>query len=515
VYGVGQLFARPIGWVSSLRLTPSWAERIGAPPRGYGSTIGVARRPVAAHWRAGISCQQLHETGVLRHRSIVGELVEKEPGSIGERADHREGCFVEHTSDHTMSVGSGAAGPASSWRDQATGSPDPRAASGPERVFGPFGLLVAQPETLCNLDCTYCYLLDRDRQRLMSDQVAQAIADGIADQDAPDACTVCWHAGEPLATGLARFERLLAPFEALRAEGRVVHSLQTNATLITEQWCALFTRYGIRVGVSVDGPAHLNANRRDWHGRPTFGRTMRGIARLKAHGLPFDVISVVSTETIGRAGELLAFLEELAPGSVGFNIEERELANKSRALVTRDQAEAFWHEVITHLRGGSTLRVREIAELADYLRRKRAGHTWERRRDPVPTVSFSGDVVLLSPELGGARPPEHRDFVVGNVLRTPLRDIMARMSSVGYVREFAQGVANCRASCSAFDFCRGAFASNRYFELGDFTATETAFCVNSRQAVVSAVLGDVRADPVSGSTEILARLLEQLAAHPG
>lgn len=383
-------------------------------------------------------------------------------------------------------------------------------------LSGPYHLVVMQPTTLCNADCTYCYLPFRDRHHLMLVEVAEAVAEGVADQNADAPVTILWHCGEPLAAGLEHFERLLAPFEALRESGRVTHRVQTNATLIDDDWCELLLRYEISVGISIDGPAVLNdANRVDWKGQGIFDRVMRGVRRLRAHQIPFNVIAVVSPETIVRSTELFAFMDELGPTSLAINIEELELANATRLEVSRDQAENFWRALLEHLGSESELRIRELTALASYLASPGDGTGVARPRESGPTVSWDGDVVVLALELLGAHAPEYDDFVVGNVSRTPLKDIMAHIGEAVYVREFAVGLANCRASCSLWDFCQGAHASSRYFEHGNFTATETAFCRNSRQAPATALLSTIRRQPPNPARRALAGTLANLTASPG
>jgi uncharacterized protein len=379
-------------------------------------------------------------------------------------------------------------------------------------LSGRYTQLITQPSTLCNVNCAYCYLPDRARRRLMPVEVSAAIAHGIADQNLPAAVTVSWHGGEPLTTGHAHFEQLLLPFEQLRRERMVRHDVRTNGTLIDDRWCELFAAYGFHVGVSIDGPRELNAQRVDWKGAEIFDRVMTGIDRLKAHGLPFSVVSVVSHETIGRAGELLAFLDALGPASVGINIEERENANQERPLVSRDQATAFWRDVIAYLRGNSGLQVREITQISRYLTRKHAGEDPRPPTEPVPTVAFDGDVVVASPEFAGATAPEHDDFVVGNILRTPLNEIVRRLPEVGYVRQFAAGLVACRASCSFWEYCGGANnAANRYYEHGSLAGTETAHCRNSRQTPVAAMLELVDEDTTLADE--LRRLVGAPAGH--
>ncbi|MFI8883444.1 cyclophane-forming radical SAM peptide maturase AmcB [Streptomyces sp. NPDC053813] len=352
--------------------------------------------------------------------------------------------------------------------------------------------LVVQPTTWCNLDCRYCYLPFRKLKHQMPAEVAEALAQAVAQfDDSGHPVGIVWHGGEPLAVGQHKFETLLAPFEGLRRVGRVHHYVQTNATLLTETWCELLAAYRVRVGVSIDGPAALNAERVDLRGKPAFDRILSGIARLREHGIPFSAISVVGALGIAMPEELLEFLASLGGHSVGFNIEEIEGVNTDRQPPTAVQAEEFWRRILTWSREHpGAPPVREVERLAEYLQLIRRGQRaeWERRRlDPIPTVSWKGDVVLLSPELADTAAPEYGDFVAGNILEQPLIEILRGAHRLGYVRDFLTGLGRCEAECEFFDFCRGAQAANRYFENGSLQSTETNYCRVSRQALVTAL----------------------------
>lgn len=352
--------------------------------------------------------------------------------------------------------------------------------------------VVVQPTTWCNLDCRYCYLPFRKLKHQMSPETAKALALAVGQLD-DSGCPIgiVWHGGEPLAVGRQNFRALLAPFEELRHAGRIQHYVQTNATLITGAWCELLAEYDVRVGVSIDGPAALNAERVDLRGKPAFDRILHGISTLREHGVPFSVISVVGTLGIAMAEELLEFLGSLGARSVGFNIEEIEGVNTDREPPSAAQAEDFWLRVLTWTgQRPDASEVREVARLADYLRLIRSGHRadWSRRLlDPIPTVSWKGDVVLLSPELADTAAPDYEDFTAGNILEQPLAEILRGAHRLPYVRDFLTGLDRCEAECAFFDFCRGAQAANRYFENGSLKSTETNYCRVSRQALVTAL----------------------------
>jgi uncharacterized protein len=366
-----------------------------------------------------------------------------------------------------------------------------------DRYVNPtFANVMVQPTTRCPANCSYCYLPDRRESNWMTVEVAEAVAASIAEQDASHAVTVIWHGGEPLALPIEEFRKRLAPFEELRRAGKVRHSVQTNATLINPNWCELFRAFEFNVGVSVDGPKAANGNRVNWAGRPIFDQVMRGISVLRDEGIEFSAICVVSPETVGDPGALLDFFDDLGSLQVGFNIEEIEGANTGRPGIDQAAVRRFWAAAVAHQRAGGGVKVREIQLLVDYLALARSGRKslWvETGHEPGPAVSWNGDVVLLSPEFMGTKAPAYDDFVVGNVLAESLPSMLGRAHQVGYVAEFMQGLTACQATCPFWDMCRGAQPSNRYFETGTFTVTETAHCRNTRQAPVTALAATINA----------------------
>jgi uncharacterized protein len=353
---------------------------------------------------------------------------------------------------------------------------------------------VVQPDGYCNAACTYCYLPHKDKRTPMSIAVAETVARSAAEFAHPAApLEIVWHAGEPMAIGVRRFAELVEPFENLRRAGRVHHYMQTNATLVTNSWCDFLTEREFRIGVSIDGPAGLNRERVDRRGRPIFDRILKGITRLGEHGIGFSVIAVVTADGIGRPEELLNFFTELGCHTVGFNIEETEGVSTSRTTPSFEDAVDFWRRTIAWTRENPALTVREVDRLGSYLRSVRSGAGWrDVLLDPIPTVSSTGDVVLLSPELAGITASDYRNFQAGNVLEQSIGSMLDNAHQLRYVREFLTGLDKCEATCDFFGFCRGAQAGNRYFENGSFDTTETSYCRVSKQALITALSHTVR-----------------------
>ncbi|WP_079316407.1 cyclophane-forming radical SAM peptide maturase AmcB [Microbispora sp. GKU 823] len=353
-------------------------------------------------------------------------------------------------------------------------------------------LSCSNPPPCGNLDCSYCYLPNRKLNRQMPPEVLRAVVASAEELTADGGqVDIVWHGGEPLTIGASRFTAMLAPFEELRRQHRIRHQVQTNATLLSDQWCKVLTRFDVRVGVSIDGPAHLNGRRVDLRGQPAFARTIRGIRDLRRHGIPFSIIAVVGPEGIAQPEALLDFLMRLEPQSIGLNIEELEGANTTAPPISRERAEEFWARVLAwSTQPGHLPVLREVQRVAEYLRLVRGGQRqrWDARRlDPIPTIAWNGDVVLLSPELGGIKDSTYGDFLAGNVLRRSIPAMLADAHRLRYVQEYINGLRACRAECAFWDFCRGAQAGNRYFEHGSFSSTETAYCRLTRQSLITAL----------------------------
>ena len=359
---------------------------------------------------------------------------------------------------------------------------------------GPVSRIILQPTPFCNIDCTYCYLPQRAVHTPMPMQVIQAVGDLLARSGMlAERVEVRWHAGEPLTVPIAFYDeayRLL--FDALGSQTSLYFSLQTNGTLIDERWCDFFRLREFEVGVSIDGPAALHdAYRVTRQGNGTHARTMRGVERLRAHGIPFDVISVVTENTLCHTSEYLDFMTGLRPRSLGLNPEETEGSHSSdlfaagsfRQDYTRFLAEVYAWQAATGIRVRQFAAMRELILHGEFpLRNDQA--------EPLMMLSVTADgrMSTFSPELLGWLAPEFDDFTFGNVLDPGAS--LARWSD-GFVRlaeQIEQGVKACGRSCSYFALCGGGAPANKWAENHSFASTQTAACQANNMAVADVVL---------------------------
>ena len=369
-------------------------------------------------------------------------------------------------------------------------------------------LLILQPTPFCNIACDYCYLPDRDSKARMSLATVRAAArrlreDGLLGEQ----LTVVWHAGEPLAMPVAFYaEAFAAIADELGARCEVSHAIQTNATLIDDAWCDLFIAHGVRVGVSVDGPADLHdRHRRTRNGKGTFEAVARGMARLRARGIAFHAIAVVTDATFARADAFVDFFEREGVQDLGCNFDEAEGPHLRSSLADQEAAHAAFVELLLDrcIASAGRLRVREIATALQLV--KQPLPTWHWRGEAFPdnaqtmpfaliSVAHNGDFSTFSPELIGQPCEPFGNFILGNVER---EGYFAAARSARFARlwqAITRGTRACERSCSHFGFCGGGAPANKFFENGDLASTETLYCRTMVKRPFDAVLRRLEQD---------------------
>jgi len=180
-----------------------------------------------------------------------------------------------------------------------------------------FSTMLKPVGSRCNLDCAYCYYLDKagiygGREALMSDALLEEYIRQYIEGNKVDLVTFNWHGGEPLTAGVDFFRRAMELQRKYAGDKRIDNTIQTNGTLLSEEWCALFRENNFLVGVSIDGPRDIHdAFRRDRGGAPTFDRVVAAIEMLKRERVEFNTLSTVNAASEGRGAEVYRFLARL------------------------------------------------------------------------------------------------------------------------------------------------------------------------------------------------------------
>jgi uncharacterized protein len=366
-------------------------------------------------------------------------------------------------------------------------------------------LLIVQPTPFCNINCSYCYLAGRSNRATIGDQTlenlfAKLFRAGWADRR----LDVAWHAGEPTVLPIEFYRRAFAILDRYRPRDvEVTHGFQTNAILLNSAWCDFFRANRVSVGVSIDGPERINdLHRVDRAGRGTFAKVVAGIRLLRAEGVRFHVITVLSSESLRSAKELYAFYAEEGIEHVGFNVEETEGEHVS-SMRAGPPAWTIYRDFLAEFaslaaRDGRVKTIREIDHgVRVAYRNPFFGVGASRDLGPhnvlvepfnILSMDCEGNLATFSPELLGHKNARYNDFVIGNVNADAFEQLPQGAAFQRMHADIQAGVALCREQCGYFDMCGGGEPANKIAENGTFVSSATNFCHMTRMAVADLML---------------------------
>jgi uncharacterized protein len=181
----------------------------------------------------------------------------------------------------------------------------------------PFHLLSKPTGATCNLDCKYCFFLSKemlypgDRFR-MSDQMLETYIRQLLEAQPAADVNVAWQGGEPTLMGLDFFKRSIDYVEKYRKPGqRILHTMQTNGTLLDDEWCNFFKEHSFLIGLSVDGPKKMHdAYRVNKAGAGSFDQVMCGWEILRRHSVEVNILCTIHAANADHPLEVYRFFRD-------------------------------------------------------------------------------------------------------------------------------------------------------------------------------------------------------------
>jgi uncharacterized protein len=215
-----------------------------------------------------------------------------------------------------------------------------------------FHLLAKPTGAVCNLDCSYCFFLSKEllypgsRFRMAEDLLAAYLRQLIEAQAGAPEVVVAWQGGEPTMMGLDFFRRSVELVDSMKQPGQqVAYTIQTNGTLLDDEWATFFNEHGFLVGLSIDGPREIHDTYRvNKAGKGSFGQVMTGLAALRRHGVEWNALTTVHAASQDCGRQVYAFLRDECGARFMQFIPIVERATPA----TLTAAEAGWGE---HVRG--------------------------------------------------------------------------------------------------------------------------------------------------------------------
>ena len=190
----------------------------------------------------------------------------------------------------------------------------------------PMYVMLKPAGSLCNLRCKYCYYLEKDKlykqckNHVISDELLEKFIKVYIEAQTTPQVLFTWHGGETLMRPISFYKRALE-LQRIYGRGRQIDNcIQTNGTLLTDEWCQFFKDNNFLVGVSIDGPQEFHDEyRRTATNKPTFVKVMNGINLLNKHGVEWNALAVVNDYNADYPLEFYRFFKQIGCKYIQFS----------------------------------------------------------------------------------------------------------------------------------------------------------------------------------------------------
>ena len=367
--------------------------------------------------------------------------------------------------------------------------------------------VMAKPSgAICNLDCQYCFYLDKESlfepgtRFRMNDQVLEAfVRQQFESQSGPEV-VFAWQGGEPTLLGVEFYERAVA-LQRQWCGGKVFrNAFQTNGILLDDRWGEFLRRENFLVGLSLDGPERLHdVYRLDKGGRPTFARVMQGLQVLKKHGVEFNTLTVVHRQNVGHPLEIYRFLQEIGSTYLQFiPLVERRPSESSRARGQHLAPPPRLESTETLVTEASV----PAAEYGDFLVaifdewvRRDVGRTYVQLFDVALGIwlGMPAGLCLFRETCGDGVALEHNgdvyscdhfvypEYRLGNLMNTRLGDLVRGSRQRDFGRSKASSLPRYCQACEVRFACQGECPKNRFVRTPEGEAGLNYLCPSYRR----------------------------------
>ena len=336
-------------------------------------------------------------------------------------------------------------------------------ASRPYQIFAkPIG-------SICNLACDYCYYLEKqglypgdESFRMPEDILEEYVLQHI--QTCPDpVIPFSWHGGEPTLLGLEYFRKIVELQRKHQpARRRIINGIQTNGTLLDEDWCRFLSAEHFGVGLSLDGPQELHDSHRLTKARkPTHTQAMRGYELLRKHGVACDILCVVHAQNASHPLEVYRFFKEIKAAYIGFlPLVEPQPDREGAVSDSTVPAEAFGDFLCTIFdewmnQDIGKVRVQIFEEAAgSALGQDHALCIFKKTCGDVPVIEHNGDFYSCDHFVD-------REHLLGNIRETRLVDLIESSAQRGFGQAKWGTLPRYCRECDVLDLCNGGCPKDR------------------------------------------------------
>jgi uncharacterized protein len=352
-----------------------------------------------------------------------------------------------------------------------------------------FQVLAKPVGSICNLHCHYCYYLDKVRlypeheSFRMPDDVLEAYIVQHMDACPDPAIVFSWHGGEPTVLGLDYFRKIVALERKHQPPNRrIINGIQTNGTLLDEDWCRFLAGESFAVGISLDGPQELHdLYRVTKDQKPTHEQAVRGYRLLQQHQVLSEILCVVNADNVRYPLQVYRFFKQLKAQYITFlplvEPEPDAQGGVSRRTVPPEAFGAFlctiFDEWVSQDIGRIKVQIFEEAARTAFGQE----HTlcvFRKSCGDVPVIEHNGDFYSCDHFVDA----EHR---LGNLRETHLVELLESPAQRAFGQAKLRTLPHYCQVCAVRDMCNGGCPKNRFRQTPDGQAGLNYLCAGYKR----------------------------------
>ncbi len=330
-----------------------------------------------------------------------------------------------------------------------------------------FQVMVKPIGAVCNLGCRYCYYLSKkdlypgpEPFRMADDLLEAYIVQHIA-ATPTEWIMFSWHGGEPTVLGLDYFRRIVELQRKHRPPGReILNGMQTNGTLLDDEWCRFLAAEGFAVGLSMDGPKDLHdCHRVDRRGRATHKRVLQAFRLLQRHRVHCDVLCVVHRQNVLRPGPVYRYFKDIGVRLLQFLplVARRGDGEVSEQTVPAQDYGAFLCAIFDEWvrRDVGRVNIQNFDEATrPFLGMEHAVCVSRQSCGNIVVLEHNGDVYSCDHFVD----PEHR---LGNIREKPLAELLESPALLEFGRNKRERLPRQCRECDVLALCNGGCPKDR------------------------------------------------------
>ncbi len=357
------------------------------------------------------------------------------------------------------------------------------------RASRPYHIFAKPVGSLCNLDCDYCYYLkkrslylDENSFRMPDDILEEYILQHI--ETTPDqVISFSWHGGEPTLLGLDYFRKIVGLQHKHQPPHRqIINGIQTNGTLIDEEWCRFLAAEGFAVGISLDGPQEMHDSYRlTKGGKPTYEQAIRGDSLLRKHRISCDTLCVVHAQNVHHPVEIYRFFKQIKALYIGFlPLVETQPEPDGRVSSRSVPSEAFGAFLCTIFDEWMSQDIGQVKiQIFEEAARTALGqeHTlciFKKSCGDVPVIEHNGDFFACDHFVD----KEHH---FGNIRETLLVDLIEGPRQRAFGRAKWDALPRYCLECEVLSLCNGGCPKDRILRTPDGEAGLNYLCAGYKK----------------------------------